>query len=169
MWCARPRRRGLRAGRGLRSHRHCLPERIGSLFLLVFAHQTLEESRYLGLTADHLERVGEHLVAQRDTLERLDVTPEQEQARDELLWVAEALLTARQLGQERLQVGRDRALQALPEGLRHHLADRIAALGERRRELWLERNREGGLDDALRYLERPRDWLRDVRGSCTVI
>jgi hexosaminidase len=56
----------------------------------------------------------------------------------------------------RIAAGDTGTLGAVPEAQRHSFATRVDHLIARHRELWLARNRPGGLDDSLSWLENLR-------------
>jgi hypothetical protein len=73
---------------------------------------------------------------------------------DEFRWAADVLRLACRLGTARLQAEPDAPLDALPPKSRAALAEELRPLIERHREIWLQRNRPGGLDDSVARLER---------------
>jgi hypothetical protein len=75
-----------------------------------------------------------------------------ELVRAELTWAGEAVRLGCDLGRARLEHGAIETARALPAAARRQMADRIDHLLAARRELWLARNRPGGLEDALGYL-----------------
>ena len=62
----------------------------------------------------------------------------------------------------------DGSLASIPAAQRGRLADRVPALVDEHRRLWLERNRLGGLDDSAGRLEHLADCYRAGRGSAFV-
>ena len=99
-----------------------------------------------------LARTAESLQAQLELLRELSPTgAEDTRVRDELTWTAEALLLACDLGRERL-ARPEAGLAELGRDTRVALAQRVEGLVERRRELWLARNRPGGMEDSLALL-----------------
>jgi hexosaminidase len=64
------------------------------------------------------------------------------------------LRLACRLGIARLQAGPDTPANAVPSKTRATLTDQLRLLIHRHRELWLGRNRPGGLDDSAARLER---------------
>jgi hexosaminidase len=105
---------------------------------------------------DHLERAGEALPralpgslgvpAGRDGGEGARVVAELEWARD-------LMRLACQLGIARCSLSDRDNLSLLPGAARAELRRGLEPLIDRHRALWLERNREGGLDDSARRLE----------------
>jgi hypothetical protein len=77
-----------------------------------------------------------------------------ELVRAELAWSGEAVRLGCDLGRARLEHGAIESTMALPEATRRKLAARLDDLVAGRGELWLVRNRPGGLEDALGYLRR---------------
>jgi hexosaminidase len=73
---------------------------------------------------------------------------------EEFAWVADMLRLACSLGIARLQAGPDAPLDAVPAKTRASLADQLRLLIQHHRQLWLRRNRPGGLDDSAARLER---------------
>jgi hypothetical protein len=80
--------------------------------------------------------------------------PDADRVAAEVAWSADALAFACDLGLARLAVPEPRQapLAAVPAPVRAELAGRLDALLARRRELWLARNRPGGLEHALGFL-----------------
>ena len=56
----------------------------------------------------------------------------------------------------RARLGVDGHIGSVPAGERARLGDELDALIERYRALWLARNRPGGLDDSVSWLENLR-------------
>ncbi len=56
----------------------------------------------------------------------------------------------------RIAAGDTGMLGAVPEDQRRAFADRLDDLIDRHRELWLARNRPGGLEDSMSWLENLR-------------
>jgi hexosaminidase len=79
--------------------------------------------------------------------------PDATQLADELVWAADALRLACELGQARLEAGLERPLEAVDRAIRAPLAVRLGPLVEQHRRLWLARSRPGGLDDSAARLE----------------
>jgi hypothetical protein len=75
---------------------------------------------------------------------------------DELAWSGQAIRLGCDLGRARLEHGAIDTAALLPEHVRNALVTRLDHLIDHRRELWLARNRPGGLADALGYLRRVR-------------
>ena len=82
--------------------------------------------------------------------------------RDEFTWAIDLLDLGARLGLARLDQDSPMPTSALPNGARGPLATELAELIERHREIWLRRNRPGGLDDSAARLER---LLRLLRGT----
>jgi hypothetical protein len=72
----------------------------------------------------------------------------------ELAWATEILRFASRLGRDRLALGREAPITALPPGAKQRLATELRSLTAQHRELWLRRNRPGGLDESAARLER---------------
>jgi hexosaminidase len=80
---------------------------------------------------------------------------------DELRAAADLVMLLCRDGQARLEAGGDGTLAAVPVGRRKQLAAELEPLLERHRELWLARNRPGGLADSVGWLERLLARYRD--------
>ncbi|MCP3959829.1 MAG: family 20 glycosylhydrolase [bacterium] len=125
-------------------------------FALLFADKPSAERRGLGMTAASLRRTLEYVESSVAPLpsarmERADAGL----IGRELGWVADVLRFACSLATARLDSGdEDRPLSALPSGQRGTLAGRLDELIERHREIWLGRNRLGGLEDSVGRLRR---------------
>ncbi len=129
-------------------------------FAVLFAHKPSLERRGRGLSASRLERVLEHvdrfaapLASAR--LARGDAGV----IGSELQWVAEMLRFAARLALERLERGEDEPLSTLAVSTRSRLAGQLDELIELHREIWLARNRPGGLDSSSARLRRVRELL----------
>ena len=129
-------------------------------FLLSFAHKQRHERRGDGLSLVSLERTRQRIDEAVSPLpaarmQRADAA----QIRDETAWVADVLRFACRLGKARIESGEDRPLSALAAATRDALSQRLGTLIERYREIWLARNRPGGLDRSVARLQRVRDLL----------
>ena len=131
-------------------------------FLLAFPEQDLTHMRYRGLNAAGL--AGARGVAE-DVATRLAAMPviagEGETARDELLWAAELLALAAELGSERLAAGTQQPVGALPAPVRQRLGRALTGAIEQHRPLWLRRSRPGGRQDSVAQLHRLAAALAD--------
>ncbi len=127
-------------------------------FALVFAHQTAAKRRGNGMTAPHLDRTREHVEHAVASLAAARMQrPDADVIQRELAWVADALLLACRLATARLETGEEKPLSALPNGVRRAVAGELDTLIERLREVWLARNRAGGLDSStsrLRHVQQ---------------
>jgi hypothetical protein len=120
--------------------------------LLLHPDRPLDDPRVAGLTAESLAAARDHLAAAVAPLPAARPgVPDAPQILAELAWAAEAAGFACRLVAERLAAGGE-APGALPAALRRRLAADLEGLLERRRTLWLARNRPGGLDHALAFL-----------------
>ncbi len=123
--------------------------------LLVAGSADLAHRRFDGLSIAALERCRELAAAAvrpGAASERADAELLDREAR----WVAAALDFSARLGIARLRVGRERSLAEVPAASRRTLADDLGSLTEEAREVWLARNRDGGLAASLVPLERLR-------------
>ncbi len=122
-------------------------------FTLIFAAKPAAERRTEGMTAAHLERTLEQVAGAAALL--ADARPERADAAllvKEFRWVAEILGVACRLGSARLAIGDDRPLAELPQALRHELAAQLEGSIRGHRDIWLARNRPGGLEDSASRL-----------------
>ena len=87
--------------------------------------------------------------------------PDGDLINEEFQWVADALRLACHLGIARVRTGFDNPVSATPVQPRTRLANELRPLIERHREIWLGRNRTGGLDDSVARLERTLSLLAD--------
>ncbi len=78
--------------------------------------------------------------------------PDAELVLAEYKWLADVSRWACRLGIARLAVGLDEPVEQIDARTRAELADELEPLIERYRELWLQRSREGGLDDSCSRL-----------------
>lgn len=107
-----------------------------------------------GLTAEQFEAVTAGLVTCQDRLGR--ASPGCEDGRlvlDELGNAIELVAILCEDGRSRLRDG-DGSLESIPEANRAELARRLGVVHARHRELWLRRNRPGGLEDSCSRLLR---------------
>ncbi len=129
-------------------------------FALIFAHKPPAERRCGGMTAAHLERTLEHVEQAAASIPAARMArPDAGLIRRELAWVADALRIACDLATERLAAGEEKPLSALPAALRADLARRLDDLIEGHREIWLGRNRPGGLESSAERLHHVRRQL----------
>ncbi|MEM7349961.1 MAG: family 20 glycosylhydrolase [Acidobacteriota bacterium] len=129
-------------------------------FLLVFAYKARQERRGEGLSVATLERSRESIDEAIAPLAASRMQGDDAATiRDEMEWVADTLRYACDLGTAWVEEGEDRPLDALPEPQRRPLARRMSGLIARHREIWLARNRPGGLDDSAAHLKRLRRLL----------
>jgi hypothetical protein len=135
---------------------------VSALFaLVVFADQTLPSGQTAGITTQNLERTLEYLddvtrPLREARIDRADATT----LVDELSWAKDMLVFACHFGIARLGAAEGSKVSAILRQRRSELADRLAQLITRHRELWLRRNRPGGLDDSARRLETTLLMLR---------
>ena len=126
-------------------------------FLLHFADEDLPHERLPDLTAKGLTACLRSIDAAMaplasSTSPRTDVI-------EELEWCAALMRTACRLGLARLEVPSSR-IADIPPVQREALAEELREHAVRRRELWLRRNRPGGLDDSMARFERLIGLLR---------
>lgn len=134
------------------------PNGAGPFFLLLFPEEGLEEDRYAGLTPAGLR------AAMAEVERAVDALPDARMRREdadlilrELRWAADGLLAGCRLGLARLEAGGGPG--SLPAPARRRLARELDELVERLREIWLARNRPGGLPASAARLERVRGIL----------
>ena len=77
----------------------------------------------------------------------------------ELAWMADALRFSCRVGKAWLDAGFSRPVGEIAAGARRGLAHEVGDLAERLREVWLERNRPGGLEDSAARLLAVRELL----------
>jgi hexosaminidase len=107
------------------------------------------------LTAENLEKTLHYV--DRVTAPLTDARmerPDAELITEEFQWVSDVLRLACHLGIARVQVGFEEPVSAIPVEVRTELANQLRQLIERHRQIWLRRNRPGGLDDSTARLER---------------
>jgi hypothetical protein len=112
-----------------------------------------------GLTIEDLVAVDDRL---HDSVERLERArsrrPDAALVVDEL--TAGAALVSLMCRDARARLEADGWLGSVPEQRRHRLADELEPLIAAHRRLWLARNRPGGLDDSVAWLEHLRQCYR---------
>ena len=126
-------------------------------FLLHFADEELPHERLPDLSISGLEAclcAIDRAVAPLD-----DSRSPHTDVIEELSWCADLMRTACQLGIHRLETPGSN-IGDIPRVQRDSLAVRLREHADKRRELWLRRNRPGGLDDSLERFDRIIDLLR---------
>ena len=88
-----------------------------------------------------------------------------EQTQRELLWTADAMLLACELGLQRIEHGRELPVSELPAAWRGSLRDEAKRLAEELIGTWLARHRPGGLDASLEWWGRLERALETESGS----
>jgi hypothetical protein len=135
---------------------------VSALFaLVVFADQTLPSGQTAGITAAHLTKTLTYL--DEVTLRLAEARMDRADAGlivDELRWAKDILSFACHFGIARLEAGEGSTVSAIPQPTRASLAGQLAPLIDRHREIWLRRNRPGGLDDSAARLEQTLLLLR---------
>ncbi len=126
-------------------------------FALVFAHKPAAERRGEGMTPTRLERARAYVeqtaeILRAARMERSDADLIQR----ELAWVADLLVLACRLASARIEIGDDQPLSALPRALRRDLSGCLDVLIEQHGEIWIGRNRPGGLESSASRLENVR-------------
>lgn len=122
--------------------------------LLLFPERDLHHTLFAGWSEESLEAAIGHLRTTISTLSAARVAaPDGSQVLGELHWSADAVAFACRLALARLAAGRSAPVEALPHDQRRALLHDLGRLVARRRALWLERNRPGGLDHALSFLQ----------------
>jgi hexosaminidase len=97
------------------------------------------------------ESIGE-LVSALDQTEM--ARPDAEWIVEEYRWVADMLTFAARLGSVRSAVGMESPMGQLPANTRAALADELRPLIERHKQVWLLRNRPGGMEDSSKWLRK---------------
>jgi hypothetical protein len=140
-----------------------LPKNGTALFrLLISPQDPLSHPRYRGLDSRGLEETVDRLGKTAETLRSFSSpTVEHERVGRELLWVAEAMILAGQLGIARLERPKESSLASLPNGRRRQLGEKLALILQELPEIWLLRNRPGGLTDSLRCFQPLQRALAD--------
>ena len=136
---------------------------VSALFaLVVFADQTLPSGQTAGITTAHLTKTLTYLdeVTQRLAEARMD-RADAGLIVDELRWAKGHLLSfACHLESRVSKQGRGARMFRHSPATRASLAGQLAPLIDRHREIWLRRNRPGGLDDSAARLEQTLLLLR---------
>jgi hypothetical protein len=138
----------------------CRPHNSSALFFFIAGRpgQPLQlpgiEQRHFDGTLQYLERLDAELALAKPA------NDESRRAQAELAWASDLLKAACHIGQARLGIGFDTPLEQLDRGLREGLAAELGPLIERHRQLWLGRNRPGGLTESAGQLERVLAQLR---------
>ena len=123
--------------------------------LLVFADQNLLRPELHGLSIENLEKTLAYIDRLMAPLPKARMArPDADNIIEEFRWVADMLRLACRLGMARLRGGPHTSISALPTETRIPLADELRSLIEQHRDLWLGRNRPGGLDHSAGRLER---------------
>ncbi len=136
------------------------PPKNGSalFFLTVFALMKRERERVEGVSVEGLTKALEHVEAVASRLG--GARPELgELASSELEWAAGVLCFAARLGSERWRGGDLASFEGVAAPRRRELAGELRGLLETYRELFLARNRPGGLEDSVGRLGRVAELL----------
>jgi hypothetical protein len=122
---------------------------------LYYPQLPMGRSLTTGLVVDELDAVDACLEAARESVAHADA-----QRADAALLVAETMfgidLVALLVRDARARLGADGTIGSVPESVRADLTRDLDALIVRYQERWLARNRPGGLDDSLAWLENLR-------------
>lgn len=132
----------------------CRPHNSSALFLFI-AGRTGQPLQLPGIEAHHFDGALKYL--QRVDAELALAKPANEEAgcsRAELEWASDLLKAACRIGKARLALGFDEPVPKLDPAVRETLAAELAPLIQRHRELWLVRNRPGGLRESAGQIER---------------
>lgn len=118
-----------------------------------------------GLTQEALQRMQKRLLELAEALTAIDTqNAEQEQLLQETQLSLRFVQHALSLGRARLDAFLSHAeaqpIEALPQAQREELARALEELLKDYRQLWLQRNRPGGLSDSVQSLERLRAQYR---------
>ena len=110
-----------------------------------------------GMTAEELDTVKGLIADARAAVERCRPgRADAELLVREMHWTADVMDLMADDAHARIAAGDTGTLGAVPEAQRRAFADRLNDLIARHRELWLARNRPGGLDDSMSWLENLR-------------
>jgi hypothetical protein len=138
-----------------------VPTMSGLYSLVAFPDETVPGEMTEGITFASLQRT---LSFVKDTASRLDSArmdrPDAELVLEEFRWVGDMLVFSCQLGMARFEAGNGSPMSAIAEGKRLELAEELSQLAARHRQIWLRRNRFGGLDDSTARLARTEGLLR---------
>lgn len=108
-----------------------------------------------GITVGELDRVHQRLCDARTSLSRArPARPDGGPLIDEIGWSIDLLALLVRDARARLEA--DGNLASVPEQIRHDLARDLADLIDRYRRLWAIRNRPGGLEDSVAWLDNLR-------------
>jgi hypothetical protein len=124
-------------------------------WLLVSPERTLPDPWMHGLSAKGLKKTLAYVDRVMEPLPQARMArPDADLIAEEFCWVADMLRLACRLGLARFKAGADTPIGAIAKKSRAALAGELRPLIERHREIWLRRNRPGGLDDSTARLER---------------
>jgi hypothetical protein len=126
-------------------------------FLVAFAPDEFPHPRTPDLAREGLERALDLAERARARVARAQsCRPDAVLLRREMRWAADALAFAARLGRARLEAGAGVPLGALPRPVRRELSEELRALEDGHVACWLARDREGGLEESLRWFRRVR-------------
>jgi hypothetical protein len=115
---------------------------------------------FQGLSVEALERTKRRVGALREALSAPDKqNGEVQRGRAELHWAARMLEFCCDLAAARLQGEKVRPIEQIEAPRRALLGRDLGGLIDEHKELWLGRNRPGGLGDSVARLERTRQAL----------
>jgi hexosaminidase len=140
------------------AHRGVQPQMINeSILALAVYHPTavVGQGASKGLTVEDLANVASTITAAMDAVARsTSDRPDAALVREELTQTGELLLHCGRDAGARLQAGG--RIEDVPAATRRTLAGELDPLIDRHRQLWLARNRPGGLEDSVAMLTRLR-------------
>jgi hexosaminidase len=138
----------------------CRPHNSSALFFFV-AGRPGQPLQLPGIEPHHFDGALSYLQqVDAELAQALPADDESRRSRAELAWASDLLKAACHIGKARLALGFDEPIAKLDPGVREGLAAELAPLIQRHRELWLGRNRPGGLSESAGQVERVLAQLR---------
>ncbi|MFX0124452.1 MAG: family 20 glycosylhydrolase [Candidatus Hodarchaeota archaeon] len=133
----------------------CFPNNSGLFLILIFCGHELGK---VALENTSIENLMESKVAITNIINALDTVKiegkDSELVKLEYEWIADVLKFACNIGIAQLKSGIEKPLKELEKNLKEELKETLSELIERYQEIWLHRNRSGGLTDSVKRLKR---------------
>ncbi|NHJ02698.1 MAG: beta-N-acetylhexosaminidase [Candidatus Heimdallarchaeota archaeon] len=129
------------------------PNSSGLFLTLLFPNRVDSEMILQNTTIENLEAINNKISEYLQILETNNSIKEV-LAVQELIWVCKIVQISCDLGMNRIECGINRPLVSLPDIIKNPLINRLNMLIADHKVLWIKRNRIGGLEDSVRYLEK---------------
>ncbi|MFX0150975.1 MAG: family 20 glycosylhydrolase [Candidatus Hodarchaeota archaeon] len=127
----------------------------GLFLILIFCGQEAGKMALKETSIENLKKLKAVIMNIISPLETVRIErKDSELVKLEYQWIADVLKFACDLGIAQLKSGIEKPLKELEKNLKEELRETLSKLIERHQEIWLQRNRSGGLIDSLKRLKR---------------